>query len=72
MWKSSALSQEKLGCAETTKQLEKRLERCHPANKESVKRQLEESKRHKFPTVFEWLIEIIGDEEHDDIELRLE
>ena len=72
VWKNSSLSRERLGYAETTRQLEKRLERCHPTNRDSVKLQIEESKQNKFPTVFEWLVEIIEYEEHDDIELRLE
>ena len=72
VWKNSTLSKERLGFDETIRQLEKRLERCHPTNREHVKLQIEESKRHKFPTVYEWLIEIIQYEEHADIELRLE
>lgn len=72
VWKNSSVSKERLGYAETISQLEKRLEKCHPTNREYVKLQLELAKQHKFATVVEWLIEIIEDEEHSDIELRLE
>lgn len=72
VWKNSSVSKKELGYAETVKQLEKRLQKCHPTNKEDVKLQLEQAKQLKFATVFEWLIEIIKYEEHDDIELRLE
>ena len=72
VWKNSSVSKERLGYAETIRQLEKRLEKCHPTNREYVRLQLEQAKQHKFATVVEWLIEIIEDEEHSDIELRLE
>lgn len=72
VWKNSSLSKERLGFSETIRQLEKRLERCHPLNRDSVRSQIEEAKRHEFPTVFDWLIEIIEYKEHADIELRLE
>ena len=72
VWKNSSVSRERLGYAETIRQLEKRLQKCHPTNREYVKLQLEQAKQHKFATVVEWLIEIIEDEEHSDIELRLE
>ena len=72
VWKNSSVSRERLGYAETIRQLEKRWQKCHPTNREYVKLQLEQAKQHKFATVVEWLIEIIEDEEHSDIELRLE
>jgi len=72
VWKNSSVSREKLGYAETVRQLEKRLQKCHLTNREYVKLQIERAKQHKFATVVEWLIEIIEDEEHNDIELRLE
>ncbi len=72
VWKNSSLSKARLGYSETLMQLESRLRKCHPSNREHVKLQLEEAKRHKFPTVFDWLVEIMESEEHRDVELRLE
>lgn len=72
VWKNSTLSKQRLGYAETLRQLEKRLEKCHPTNRELVNVELEQAKQGKFATVFDWLIDIIKDEEHSDIELRLE
>jgi RNAse (barnase) inhibitor barstar len=71
-WENSSLSRERLGYDETIRQLEKRLQKCHPANRASVRLQIEQAKRHEFPTVFDWLIDIIETEEHKDIELKLE
>lgn len=72
VWKNSSLSRENLGYLETVRQLERKLERCHPSNRELIKAQLEQAKRGKGATVFDWLVEIIEDEAHQDIELRLE
>ncbi|HEX8177222.1 MAG TPA: barstar family protein [Pyrinomonadaceae bacterium] len=72
VWKNSDLSKERLGYDETVRQLEKRLQRCHPSNKAHVKMQLERAKRDEGSTVFDWLLDIITDENHSDIELRLE
>jgi RNAse (barnase) inhibitor barstar len=76
-WKNSELSRERLGHAETVRQLERCLERCHPSNRPSVARDLEQAKRGEGSTVFDWLLEIIavhtrgGREEEDGIELVL-
>lgn len=78
VWLNSAESQKRLGYDETQRQLERRLHRCHPTNREDVAMDLEQAKRHEGSTVFEWLVEIIeahclgGDEEEDGVELRLE
>ena len=77
-WKNSALSRERLGYSETIRQLKKRLETCHPANRERVTAELETASRHEGTTVFDWLIEIIKDhgsagrEAEDGVELILE
>ncbi len=76
-WLNSTISKEHLGFPETVKQLEKRLERCHPSNRKYVSKDLDEAKNGKGPTVFEWLIEIIkvhcsgGEEAEDNVELFL-
>jgi len=77
-WKNSNLSRERLGYAETVRQLEHRLQHCYPSNLNRVSNDLANARSNIGPTVFEWLIEIInvhcaGGEEHQDgIELVLE
>ncbi len=70
VWKNSNISQEQLGYPETVRQLKLRLERCHPSNRDYVKKDLERAEKNEGPTVFDWLIEII--EDHKDIELKVE
>lgn len=77
-WVNSARSKQVLGYPETIRQLEKRLERCHPSNIPNVHCDLDAAKKHRGPTVFDWLIEIIrlhgpgGEESEDNVELLLE
>ena len=77
-WKNSQISKERLGYSETVRQLEKRLKRCHPSNREYVSRDLEEAEKGQGSTVFEWLVEIIqvhcagGEESEDNVKLLLE
>jgi RNAse (barnase) inhibitor barstar len=77
-WKNAALSRDRLGHAETVRQLERRLTRCHPANRRGVSEELRQARNNVGPTVFDWLVEIIqahcagGDEEEDGVELVLE
>ena len=77
VWKNSALSRERLGYSETVRQLQIRLTRCHPTNREHVAEDLHSAMRNEGSTVFDWLIEIIrchgpgGDEEEDNVELIL-
>jgi RNAse (barnase) inhibitor barstar len=72
VWKNSSLSKEKLSYNETIKQLEKKLERCHPTNRKHFLSEIKLTKDHKSSTVFDWIVKIIEYEEHNDIELRLE
>src|SRR3954452_6697076 len=44
-WMNSELSRERLGHAETVRQLERRLEGCHSSNRPFVARDLEQAKR---------------------------
>lgn len=57
-WVNSATSKKLLGYPETVRQLELRLERCHPDNRERVQRDLSDARQGTGPTVFDWLIEI--------------
>jgi RNAse (barnase) inhibitor barstar len=60
-WSNSAASKNSLGYPETVRQLELRLDRCHPTNREHVERELSDAQRGFGPTVFDWLIDIISD-----------
>ena len=77
-WAHADASRARLGYAETIRQLEKRLERCHPSNRAHVRSALEKAKRCDGPTVFDWLTEIIrdhdvgGEQAHDGVRLVLE
>src|ERR1041384_5371258 len=46
-WRNAALSQRRLGYDETIRQLEKRLQRCHPTNREAVQQLLAKAKEHQ-------------------------
>jgi len=76
-WVNSAVSRERLGYPETVRQLERRLTRCHPLNRQSVGEDLERARQGLGPTVFDWLVEIIevhgadGREQEDGVELVL-
>ena len=77
-WENSDLSRSRLGYAETVRQLELRLERCHPTNRSSVKKQLRHAHSNMGPVVFDWLVEIIrvhgtgGEEAEDNVILKLQ
>ncbi len=77
-WLNSGLSQQHLGYTETVRQLQKRLETCHPSNREYVAEQLNKAKKLQGATVFDWIVEIInvhcpsGEEVEDGVELILE
>ena len=76
-WVNSEISRDRLGQAETVRQLERHLEGCHPSNRPSVARDLEQARRGQGPTVFDWLLGIIavhatgGREQEDGVELVL-
>ena len=77
-WLNSSISKDCLGYPETVRQLENRLNRCHPSNREFVSNDLAKAKLHEGATVFDWLVEIIrdhcsgGEEAEDGVELLLE
>jgi RNAse (barnase) inhibitor barstar len=77
-WKNSELSRQRLNYEETVRQLERRLQRCHPSNRGYVAADLERAKNGIGATVFDWLVEIIQDhgvggaESADSVELELE
>ena len=77
-WQNHALSQERLGYKETVRQLETRLQRCHPSNRQAVAAELAAACAGRGPTVFDWLVEIVrehgpdGAEPEDGVHLVLD
>lgn len=77
-WKNHKTSQERLGYAETARQLKLRLEHCHPESRETVLQYLKDAEQQQDQTVFDWLVDIIhkhgpsGEEEQDRVELILD
>jgi RNAse (barnase) inhibitor barstar len=77
IWDNSAVSKRRLGYPEAVRILERRLDRCHPTARRSVKRQLSDAGNSKGSTVFDWLVEIIcvhgagGEEAEDNVILKL-
>ncbi|WP_375205725.1 barstar family protein [Hyphococcus sp.] len=69
-WSNSAASRNGLGYSQTVRELEVRLNNCHPSNRSKVQSEIELAKQSLGPTAFDWLIDIIDD--HPDIILRLE
>jgi len=76
-WLNSEHSRSALGYPATIRYLEEKLGRCHPANVNYVRADLECARRGEGPTLFEILIEIIrthgpgAEEEDDGVELEL-
>ena len=64
-WTHHAESRKRLGYGETVRQLQSRLQRSHPTDRSAVLLDLEQALRNQGPTVFEWLIEIIGKHKAD-------
>src|SRR6516225_7046050 len=58
-WKNSQLSRQQFGYPETARQLELRLGRCHPSNRDWVRGDLRQALEQVGSTVFDWLVEII-------------
>ncbi|WP_270729850.1 barstar family protein [Shimia sp. Alg240-R146] len=77
IWENSEASKRRLGYSETVRQLEQRLERCHPTNRSSVKEQLRQAQNNEGPVVFDWLVGIVrahgvdGEEAEDNVILKL-
>lgn len=77
VWKNSSISQQNLSFAETVRQLELRLECCHPENRDHVRQQLALARTGVGTTVFDWLVEIIRDhgpgglQSRDNVDLTL-
>lgn len=68
-WKDHALSREALGKAATLIYMEEMLQRCHPANREWIREDIEALRRGEGPVLFDQVLQIIRG--HDHIELKL-
>lgn len=69
-WVNADLSRIALGYPETVRQLQRRLETCHPTNRLRVSSELSAAKYGRGPTVFDWLVDIINRESTAKLELR--
>ena len=70
-WTHHEISRERLGYAETVRQLERALQRCHPSHRAQMAADLEAARARRGSTVFDWLVDIIrdhgaGGEQHED------
>lgn len=76
-WKNHSVSRHRLGYEETVRQLERKLQRCHPAHRAIAAQELEAAMAGQGPTVFDWIVEIIrehgvgGSEAEDQVRLEL-
>jgi RNAse (barnase) inhibitor barstar len=76
-WVNFQRSREALGCAETVRWLEKKIQHCHPDNVGLVEQDLEAARRGEGPTVADIIVGTIrihgpgGDEADDGVELEL-
>jgi RNAse (barnase) inhibitor barstar len=62
VWRDHAFSRTQLGYPETVRQLRRRLLRCHPTNRPTVRAELAEATSARGSTVFDWLVRIFNDE----------
>ncbi|MET9604136.1 barstar family protein [Streptomyces sp. NPDC006512] len=69
-WRDHERSRRNLGHAETARQLELVLARCHPTNRAGVGVRLAEARAGRGPTAFDWLVEIIEEELPGGLRLR--
>jgi hypothetical protein len=68
-WANSHISRQRLGYAETVRELQFWLAHCHPTGREAILKRLDDARRHQGATVFDWLVEIIEREGGVDLEL---
>jgi RNAse (barnase) inhibitor barstar len=61
-WRDHRVSRDHLDHAETVRQLRLRLARCHPESRARVRAELDAASAGAGPTVFDWLVKIIGDD----------
>lgn len=69
VWRDAKVAQTELGYEHTVDQLTQRLRDCHPTILIKTAWALRAALREQGPTVFDWLMELIG--EHPNVELVL-
>lgn len=69
VWKHAERSRQRLGYPETVRQLSLQLRDCHPTVLIKTAWALRAALREHGPTVFDWLVELIG--KHPNVELLL-
>src|ERR1700737_1985099 len=62
-WFRHEESARNLGYSEGVRQLEFRLERTRPSNRENVENDLANARRHQGPTVFDWIFSVFQDQD---------
>ena len=71
VWADAEVSRARLGYPETVRQLDARLAACHPSNRPAVAAELAAARAGTGPTVFDWLVALIGRHRADGVELVL-
>ena len=71
-WINRDKSKKDLGYGETIKILKKRLEKCHPSNKENIKKQIELAEKNEGKTIYDEIIECIDDLNNDGFNCLVE
>lgn len=77
-WPYSAQSRQALGWEATVSWYEQTLTTCHPNSREHVRARLEQARRGKGTTLFDWIVDIIrdhgpgGSESEDNVHLQLQ
>ena len=69
-WLNSSKSEKDLGYESMASWLGRNLETCHPSNRLTVQARLEDAINGHGPTLFEWIVEIIRDND-DYVDLQL-
>ncbi|MFJ8264273.1 hypothetical protein ACIQ4I_20405 [Rummeliibacillus sp. NPDC094406] len=64
IWRNSVKSKVDLGYSETIVKLNEILNNCHQSNEEKVIQEIKDAKMKKGPTIFDWIEEIIVDNEN--------
>ena len=72
IWKNSEVSRKRLGYPETIKWINERINHGHPYNVAFFKERLALANEQRGATLFDTIVEIFTQEDHADIELRLE
>ena len=70
-WINADKSRKDLGYDETVRFWEQRLATCHPSNRETVQKRIEDAKNHSGETLFDLFVSIILDNEDHNCKLEI-